>query len=312
MPSHPPAPSPGPLYLVGLGLCDENDLPLRSLELLRGCSSVFSESYTNLMREGTLARLERLIGRQIIHLGREEVEGERALLDACRAGPTALLVPGDPMSATTHDALRQSARERSIPVHVLHAASIFSAAPGAAGLQNYKFGKTLTLTYWRKNFEPTSFLDVLSENRARGAHTLCLLDIDVEMGPMKPSQALEVIERAQAKRRAPAADAPPSEGDALSDGAAGAPRAARPLSPAPLSFPTPSSVLTADTPLLVLWHVGWPDQRAWAGTRSEYPFPPGSPSAADEPPGPAVLIVPGAMHFGERESWERLRAGAKP
>ncbi|VVB57533.1 Diphthine synthase [uncultured archaeon] len=274
----------GPLFLVGLGLCDEQDVSARSIELLRTCTGLFAESYTNLMREGTLRRLEEKIGRKIKPLGREEVESEKIILDACSLGPTALLVPGDPMTATTHSSLITAAKEKGIEAHILHASSIFTAAPGAAGLQIYKMGKTATITYWRKNYEPAAFIDIVAENLARGAHTLCLLDIDPEMGCMKPSQALEIMEKAQEKRK--------KENPAL------------------------APVLSPATPLFVLWHVGWPDQKIWAGKKEHYPYSgrpqkePGSGPAASapsrEPDGPAVILIAGKMHFAEEENWKSL------
>lgn len=263
----------GPLFLVGLGLCDEEDLSYRAAEVLRGCSHVFSEAYTNLMREGTLERLEKKIGRKIVKLGREQVEDEKILLDACEKGPVALLVPGDAMTATTHVSLRESAEEKGITTHILHNSSIFTAAAGAAGLQIYKFGKTATITYWRRGFEPASFIDLILENRQRGAHTLCLLDIDAGgMGPMKASVAIEILEKAQQKRGSETG--------------------------------TRGVVLEADTPIFVLWHVGWPDQRIWAGKKSEWKF---GPDSKEEPLGPAVILIPGKMHFVEEEGWERIR-----
>ncbi|MFH1095029.1 MAG: diphthine synthase [Candidatus Micrarchaeota archaeon] len=271
----------GPLFLVGLGLCDENDLPLRSLEALKGCQSIFAEQYTNLMREGTLERLEEKINeegkgaRKIVLLAREEVEGEKKILDACSLGPVALLVPGDPMSATTHNSLAAAAREKNIQVGIFHASSIFSAAPGAAGLQAYKMGKTATITYWRKNYEPVAFLDVITENLERGAHTLCLLDIDPELGPMKPSLALEIIGKAQEKRKKDTA-------------AERSPRAG--------SLP----VLLPSTRLFVLCRVGWPDEKIWAGELKDWK------TGMDEKlPGPCALIVCAGMHFVEEEAFRR-------
>ena len=93
------------------------------------------------------------------------------------------------MVATTHNSLLQTAKEDGIKTKILHASSIFSAVCGASGLQIYKFGKTATITFWRKNFEPDSFVDLIVNNQKIGAHTLCLLDIDKELGAMKPSKA---------------------------------------------------------------------------------------------------------------------------
>ena len=138
-------------------------------------------------------------------------------------------------------------------------------------------GRTATITYWRKNYEPVSFLDVIAENLARGAHTLCLMDIDAQMGCMKPSLALEIIENAQEKRKKEKEE---ESGTLL-------------------------PVLSSSTPLFVLWHVGWADQRVWAGTGGEYPYGPGK--KEEEPAGPAVILIPGRMHFSEEEAWQAAR-----
>lgn len=257
----------GPLFLVGLGLCDESDASMRAIEVLRTCRALFAESYTNEMREGTLRRLEERVGRKIAPLEREEVEDEKKILEACEAGPVALVIPGDPMTATTHSSLLMAAKKKGVETNILHAASIFTAAPGAAGLQIYKMGKTATITYWRKNYEPVSFIDIITDNMTRGAHTLCLLDIDPKLGAMKPSQALELIEKAQHKNGL--------------------------------------SVVSKSTPIFVLWHVGWPDQKVWAGKRGEYRH---AVPSKDEPAGPAVIIIPGKMHFAEEEAFNSFRS----
>lgn len=220
------------LFIIGMGLCDEGDLPMRAYDMLRGCGRVFAESYTNLMREGTLARLEGKIGRKIELLPREMVEGEKEILDAASKGDVALLVPGDPMTATTHYSLVASARERGIEARILHASSIFTAAAGECGLQIYKFGKTVTITYWRENFRPTSFIDGIKENLENGAHTLCLLDIDAKKGPMKVSEALKTILSAQEEGGKTAVD--------------------------------------GNTRIFAVWHAGWPDMGIWAGKLSEW------------------------------------------
>lgn len=285
--------TPGPLFLVGLGLCDENDLPLRSLEILKGCKSIFAENYTNLMREGTLERLEKKINeeektdeneearhdKKIIQLAREEVEGERIILEAAKEGPVALLVPGDPMTATTHNSLLMTAKEKGIPAKILHASSILSAAPGAAGLQAYKMGKTATITYWRKNYEPTAFLDIIAENQARGAHTLCLLDIDPKLGPMKPSQALELIEKAQKKKTEL-----DNESNEKTPGT-------RPSEAG--AFPSPSARI------FILSRVGWPEQRIWAGELKDWEN-----ELDAKRPGPCAIIICAKMHFAEEEAWK--------
>ncbi|VVC00475.1 Diphthine synthase [uncultured archaeon] len=183
----------GSLSMVGIGTSDEKGISLAGLEELRSCDKIFAESYTNLMPEGTLKRLEALVGAPIALLSREQVEGERILLEAASSSHAALVVSGDPMIATTHVSLVIAAKKKGIPVRIFHAASILSAAIGESGLQAYKFGKIVTLAYWRENYKPMAAYDVIAENLSRGLHTLLLLDIDEKLGPMKPGAAAKLL-----------------------------------------------------------------------------------------------------------------------
>lgn len=179
----------GSLCLVGLGIGDERTLSLEGLDCLKSSENIFAESYTNLLPERTLARLEDLIGKKITLLAREAVEGEKLLLDAASTKRIALAVPGDPMIATTHVSLLLAAKKRGIPTAIVHSSSILSAAIGESGLQAYKFGKMVTLAFWRENYKPMTAYNVIAENLARGLHTLLLLDIDEKLGPMSPPEA---------------------------------------------------------------------------------------------------------------------------
>lgn len=181
------------LILVGAGIADEKNISLAGLEALRACGKIYAERYTSLAPEGTLARLEALCGKKIGLLGREEVESEKILLESAASSPTALVVAGDPMIATTHISLLLSAKKRGIETRIIHASSILSAAIGESGLQAYKFGKMVTLAYWRENYKPMAAYEVVSDNLARNLHTLLLLDIDEKLGPMKPSAAADVL-----------------------------------------------------------------------------------------------------------------------
>ena len=183
----------GSLSLVGIGISDEKGISLSGLEELKSCDRIFAESYTNLMPEGTLGRLEKLVGKKIELLKREDVEGEKVILEAASSSRVALVTPGDPMIATTHVSLVIAAKKKGIQVKIFHASSILSAAIGESGLQAYKFGKMVTLAYWRENYKPMATYDVIAENLKRGLHTLLLLDIDEKLGPMKPSEAAKLL-----------------------------------------------------------------------------------------------------------------------
>jgi diphthine synthase len=52
-------------------------------------------------------------------------------------------------------------------------------AVGAAGLQLYNFGATVSLCFWRDEWRPDSYYDKVAYNAAGGMHTLMLLDIKV-------------------------------------------------------------------------------------------------------------------------------------
>ena len=252
---------PGRLALVGLGISDEKGIPLAGLEKLKECGKIFAESYTNLLPEGTLGRLEKLAGKEIEVLSRLQVEGEQEILRSALREPTALVVPGDPMIATTHVSLVLAAKKRGIEVEIIHASSILSAAMGESGLQAYKFGKPVTLAYWRENYKPMAAYDVISENLSRGLHTLLLLDIDEKMGPMPPGEAARLLlemEKTGKKR-----------------------------------------LLLPQTKLFLLQGAGW-----GGAVKSFLPLSSLLPHQAKA--APAVLVVPGQLHFLEKEFLESL------
>ncbi|MEA3165802.1 MAG: diphthine synthase [Thermoplasmata archaeon] len=170
------------LHLVGLGLHDPKSITVRGLEVVRAADVVYAEFYTAIM-SGTREELEKFLGREVKVLDRLGVEkGGPKLLEEARGKDVALLVAGDPMAATTHADLLVRFRHAGVPLHVVHAPSIFSAAPGLLGLQHYKFGRATTLVKPEKGWSPTSPFDAVAENHARGLHTLVLLDIKSDLG----------------------------------------------------------------------------------------------------------------------------------
>jgi len=168
------------LYLVGLGLYDERDLSLRALEILKGCDEIYAELYTGIFR-GDIKNLEKLTGKEIRILARRELEedSDDNVLKNSKNMKVALLVPGDPLVATTHTSLLLRAKKLGITIKVIHSSSIYSAI-GETGLQPYKFGKTTTLAFPEKGYFPLSPYKAIKENMGRGLHTLILLDVKAE------------------------------------------------------------------------------------------------------------------------------------
>lgn len=167
------------LYLIGLGLYDEQDITLRGLNAVKGCERVYLEAYTSILMCDKV-KLEQLYGKEVIVADREMVENEAdKILEGADIYDVAFLVVGDPFGATTHTDLQLRARERGIPVKVVHNASVMNAV-GACGLQLYKFGEAVSIVFFTDSWRPDSFYDKIAANRKLGLHTLCLLDIKVK------------------------------------------------------------------------------------------------------------------------------------
>jgi diphthine synthase len=169
------------LHLVGLGLHDAKDVTVKGLERIRSCDTVYAEFYTAILAGTSHAELEAFLQREVVVLDRAGVgAGAKRLVEEAKKREVALLTAGDPLTATTHTDLMVRAHAAGVALHVVHAPSIYSAAPGLVGLQHYKFGRTTTLVRPRPGWNPESPFDALAENHARDLHTLVLLDIDVE------------------------------------------------------------------------------------------------------------------------------------
>jgi len=175
------------LYLIGLGLGNEKDITLRGLEAIKKCSKVYLESYTSLL-QCKKEELEKLYGKKIIPANREKAEQRsNEIIQLAKTEEIALLIVGDPFAATTHIALILEAREKNVPVKVIHNASILTAI-GETGLELYKFGKTTTVPL--DNAHVKVPIDVIAQNKKIGLHTLVLFDIT----PKKMMHAGEAAE----------------------------------------------------------------------------------------------------------------------
>jgi diphthine synthase len=170
------------LVFVGLGLYDEKDLSLRALEEIKAADKVFAELYTNLMPALEISRLEKLVGKHVVVVSRKNLEEERGqqILQEAKKAKVAFLVPGDPMIATTHVDLRIRANKMGVRTYIVHGASIISAVVGLTGLQNYKFGRSVTVPFAEDGVKTNTPYNVIAENKKRRLHTLCFLDIKAE------------------------------------------------------------------------------------------------------------------------------------
>jgi diphthine synthase len=191
------------IVFVGLGLHDEKGISLRGLEEVKSADNVFMELYTSLLPDFSLKRFEEICGKKVTVVSRQDLEERNGecILRAAEHGETVLLVPGDPMIATTHVALRIQAEKRGIRTRLIHGASILSAVIGLSGLHSYKFGKSVTIPFPDVTSSETPY-NVISENLKLGLHTLCLLDINAEEKRyLRVPDALKKLLEIEAKRK---------------------------------------------------------------------------------------------------------------
>jgi diphthine synthase len=168
------------LSVVGLGY--SVDPTSKGLKTIAKAKEIYLDSYTSPVSRDLKALVEREIGREVKLAERKFIE-EGGLVKEAMKTDVALLVVGDPFFATTHVSMMIEAREKGIETEVISNASIFDAV-GRTGLSPYKFGRTVTLSYWREKYRPTSPLELIEKNRGIGLHTLVLLDVAEDLGPM--------------------------------------------------------------------------------------------------------------------------------
>lgn len=191
----------GEVVFVGLGLHDEMGISLGGLQEVKDADSVFIELYTSLMPGFSAERFEIISGKELHVVSRKDLEEDNgeAILKAVERGKVVFLVPGDPLVATTHVALRIQAEKLGIKTRVVHGASILSAVIGLSGLHNYKFGKTVTIPFSEVSETP---YEVIAQNRRLGLHTLCLLDVEVEENQyMTIREGLDLLLKVEEKRK---------------------------------------------------------------------------------------------------------------
>lgn len=190
------------LYFIGIGLCDEKDITLKGLEIVKKADVVYLENYTSVLIEWKGGKL---YDREIIPADREMVEqkAEQSILKDAKTKEVAFLVVGDPFSATTHIDLLLRAEKIGIKTEVVHNASIISAV-GATGLQVYKFGKTTSIPFSSVEFQPETPYEVIKMNKKNGMHTLILLDLKKtgkKFEFMNAKEGIEYLLKIEEKRK---------------------------------------------------------------------------------------------------------------
>ena len=87
------------LYIIGLGLNDEKDISSKGIDAMSSCDEIYCEFYTNKWH-GSMKALEKAAGKKITVIDRERTESD-FIAEKARKLDVGLLVPGDPLPATT-------------------------------------------------------------------------------------------------------------------------------------------------------------------------------------------------------------------
>ncbi len=188
------------LYLIGLGLHDEKDISVKGLETVKRCDKIYLENYTSIL--GCTAKdLEKFYGQKIVLASREMAEqSAEKIVNEAKKKTVAFLVVGDPFSATTHVELFRLAREKKVPVEVIHNASVLTAI-GITGLQLYKFGRIASIPF--RDDVPTleAPYRILQQNYRAKMHTLFLLDLKPGQKFMTISEAMDRLEEIEMQKK---------------------------------------------------------------------------------------------------------------
>ncbi|MEM5790658.1 MAG: diphthine synthase [Candidatus Aenigmatarchaeota archaeon] len=250
------------LYFISLGLNDEKDISIKGLEAAKECEMLFAEFYTTKLQT-TKEKIEKLIGKKIKVLSRKDLEENfQDILNLAKNKKVGLLVGGDAFIATTHLALKLEAMKQGIETKVIHSSSIISAI-GETGLHIYKFGPCVTIPFPEKTKGklPESVYEVIKMNKARGLHTLCLLDIEDEK-LMKINEGIKILLEIEERRK--------------------------------------ENVLSLESEILVFVNAGSEKPLIAFGKVKEI-------IEKNFEEVPAVIIVPGLLHFTEKEFLEFFR-----
>jgi diphthine synthase len=172
------------LTFVGLGLYDEESITVEGRAVLDAADRAFAEFYTSHLVGATVDDLSAFHDIDIEVRDRAGVERDpEDVLAAAEDGHVAFLTAGDTMISTTHVDLRLRAIDRGIDTRVIHGVTAQTAASGLTGLQNYRFGKSVTLPFPSAHGGddvPGSVVESIEANRERGLHTLVYLDIKAD------------------------------------------------------------------------------------------------------------------------------------
>lgn len=183
------------LYIVGVGL-GTGHVTMEALSIIRNIKYIFVDGYTSIHENiNDILSQARGIVKILNRADLEDRSGEDIIKVLEEGHDAALLVIGDPMIATSHAAIAYIVKRMGFNVKIVNSVSIVCATISQAGLSPYKLGPIATITYPRLNVLSLRAYEVLSDNIARGLHTLFLLDIRDDGSFMNNKEAVELLKK---------------------------------------------------------------------------------------------------------------------
>ncbi|MDW8022104.1 MAG: diphthine synthase [Nitrososphaerota archaeon] len=184
------------VYLIGLGLGTRKQVTIDALETASKLDKLYLDTYTGFIEDSLIAELSTRFGEKLVRADRKMLEDKISdILQEAERNDVGILVPGDPLIATTHSSIIVEAINRGVEFKVIHGVSIYCAAISSSCLHSYKFGRATTIPKSGLGIE--TCYRVISENMERGLHTLVLLD--TAAGGVTIPDAIELLLKAEEK-----------------------------------------------------------------------------------------------------------------
>lgn len=188
------------LTFIGLGLYDKTDISIKGFQAIQKADIVYLENYTSKLMGSSKKELEEYYNKKIILLSRNDVElNFKKILDKAKTKNVVFLTPGDTMISTTHINLKINAIKKNIDTNLIYGSSIHTAICSISGLQNYKFGKSTSISFpyvsnKKKRIISDYPYDTIIKNYKNNLHTLVYLDLNTEKERfMTVKEALEIL-----------------------------------------------------------------------------------------------------------------------
>lgn len=184
------------LYFISLGLCKEQ-ITLEAFSALKNSDKVYLEAYTSNYSDNSLKHIEKELNINFIKMYRDDSEQNfYKIVNEAKNKNVAFCVFGNITSATTHNSIINECKEKKIKYKLIPGISIFTIAHMLSKLEEYRFGRTISIVKPEENYYPKSFFNYIVENKTINLHTLCLLDIKIDTKKeyyMQPFEAAELL-----------------------------------------------------------------------------------------------------------------------